>query len=115
MSHKISEIDDDLPGDLLWGVDGKDGIAAFLNVPPRKAYYLIEQKIIPVKKHAPGSLPQGAANFAAASHPTANNEKQAAPTGRFIHVQRRNVGNGLFHRIAPTSYRDPSVVYCDIR
>jgi hypothetical protein len=44
-------VDDDLASDLLWGVDGKNGIAAFLNLTPRQVYYLIERKILPVKKH----------------------------------------------------------------
>jgi hypothetical protein len=34
-------IEDTLADDLLWGVDGKDGMAAFLNIKPSRAYYLI--------------------------------------------------------------------------
>ena len=34
---------DHLGDDLIWGVDGENGIAAFLNIPPAKAYYLISQ------------------------------------------------------------------------
>ena len=44
--------DDSLTDDLLWGVDGKNGIAAFLNIRPRQAYYLIERGMLPVKKHS---------------------------------------------------------------
>jgi len=36
--------------DLLWGVDGPDGIAAFLGIPARKCYYLIDRGAIPVNK-----------------------------------------------------------------
>lgn len=44
--------DTDLADDLLWGVDGQDGIAAFLKLPVRRAYYLIEHGGIPVRKHS---------------------------------------------------------------
>ena len=30
----------DLASDIIWGVNGKNGIAKFLNIPPAKAYYL---------------------------------------------------------------------------
>jgi hypothetical protein len=36
--------------DLIWGVNGDDGIASFLNIPPSKAYYLIARGQIPVRK-----------------------------------------------------------------
>ena len=39
-----------LADDIIWGVDGEDGIAAFLGLKPRKAYYLIEHGRIPVKR-----------------------------------------------------------------
>jgi hypothetical protein len=45
-----SPADETLADDLLWGVDGKHGIAAFLNLKPRQAYYLIERGVLPVKK-----------------------------------------------------------------
>jgi hypothetical protein len=41
----------DLAEDILWGVAGKNGIAAFLNIPIPKAYYLIERNKIPVRRH----------------------------------------------------------------
>jgi hypothetical protein len=44
--------DDDLARDILWGVDGPNGIAAFLNIPPARAYYLIARKALPVRKHS---------------------------------------------------------------
>ena len=53
MSHEVpGKPDDTLADDLVWGVDGKDGIAAFLNIKPARAYYLIEKGAIPVKKHS---------------------------------------------------------------
>ena len=42
---------DDLARDILWGVNGPDGIAAFLNIPPARAYYLIERGALPVRRH----------------------------------------------------------------
>lgn len=42
-------IEDTLADDLLWGVDGKDGMAAFLNIKPSRAY---GRGVIPVKKHS---------------------------------------------------------------
>ena len=50
MSRENSSTDETLADDLLWGVDGKHGIAAFLNLKPRQAYYLIEHGLLPVKK-----------------------------------------------------------------
>jgi hypothetical protein len=47
----IGNPEDHLGDDLLWGVDGENGIAAFLNIPPAKAYYLISQNQIPVRRH----------------------------------------------------------------
>ena len=41
----------DLASDIIWGVDGKNGIAKFLNVPPAKAYYLIRKRAIPIRRH----------------------------------------------------------------
>jgi excisionase family DNA binding protein len=37
-----------LAEDLLWGVDGEDGIAKFLNIPVRKTYRLIAAGKLPV-------------------------------------------------------------------
>ena len=51
MSRENSSSHDALADDLLWGVDGKHGIAAFLNLKPRQAYYLIERGVLPVQKH----------------------------------------------------------------
>jgi hypothetical protein len=48
MSRDLKPVDR-LGTDLLWGVDGEDGIAAFLNIKPARAYYLIERGAIPVK------------------------------------------------------------------
>jgi hypothetical protein len=42
---------DRLADDLLWGVEGKDGIAAFLGVKVRKARYLIDKGKVPVQRH----------------------------------------------------------------
>lgn len=47
MSRQQTE---DLGDDLIWGVVGDQGIAAFLNIPPSKAYYLISRGQIPVRK-----------------------------------------------------------------
>ena len=40
MSHDQSA-DDTLAQDLIWGVGGRNGIAAYLRIKPRQAYYLI--------------------------------------------------------------------------
>jgi len=37
-----------LADDILWGVDGPNGIAAFLGISARRCYYLIESGAIPV-------------------------------------------------------------------
>jgi hypothetical protein len=52
MSRESQTANDTLADDLLWGVDGIDGIAAFLNIPPGRAYYLIDRGVLPVKKHS---------------------------------------------------------------
>jgi hypothetical protein len=39
-----------LADDLIWGVDGPNGIAAYLGIKPRKAYYLIAKGVIPVDR-----------------------------------------------------------------
>jgi hypothetical protein len=39
-----------LAEDLLWGVDGDNGIAAFLGIDARKCYYLIDRGKIPVQR-----------------------------------------------------------------
>ena len=49
MENKSANLNQ-LADDLLWGIDGNNGIAAFLGIPPRKCYYLIEQGKIPVQK-----------------------------------------------------------------
>jgi hypothetical protein len=40
----------DLADDLIWGVSGRDGIAAFLGLTARQAYYLIENDKLPVRR-----------------------------------------------------------------
>jgi hypothetical protein len=39
-----------LADDIIWGVDGENGIAAFLGIDTRKAYYLIDRGKIPAQK-----------------------------------------------------------------
>jgi hypothetical protein len=39
-----------LADDILWGVDGPNGIVAFLGISARRCYYLIESGAIPVNK-----------------------------------------------------------------
>jgi hypothetical protein len=41
---------DSLASDLLWGVDGPDGIAAYLGIDARRCYYLIETGRLPIRK-----------------------------------------------------------------
>ena len=41
----------ELSADILWGVGGEDGIAAYLKIPASKAYYLIRKGVLPVHKH----------------------------------------------------------------
>jgi hypothetical protein len=50
----MSDIDSDtdLADDLLWGVRGPKGIAAFLGIEERKARHLIDKGIIPVERLA---------------------------------------------------------------
>ena len=43
--------DDDLAADILWGVSGKHGIAAFLGRKPSEVYSLIKNGL-PVRKHS---------------------------------------------------------------
>lgn len=45
---------DDL--DIIWGVKGDSGIAAFLKTTERKVYYLIERGVIPVTKLGPKTI-----------------------------------------------------------
>jgi excisionase family DNA binding protein len=40
----------ELAEDLIWGVDGENGIAAYLNLPVRKTYRLIAAGKLPVLK-----------------------------------------------------------------
>jgi hypothetical protein len=42
---------ENLADDIIWGVNGEAGIAAFIGIEPRKAYYLISKGKIPVQKH----------------------------------------------------------------
>jgi hypothetical protein len=44
------ESNNDLSDDLIWGVAGEDGIAAFLNLSVGKTYYLIGKGELPVRK-----------------------------------------------------------------
>lgn len=44
--------DDNWVDDIDWGVDGEDGIAAFLKKKPQEVYYLIKRARLPVKKHS---------------------------------------------------------------
>ena len=37
---------DTVTDDVIWGVGGPNGIAAFLNIKPARAYYLISIKAI---------------------------------------------------------------------
>ena len=41
---------DSLASDLLWGIDGQYGIAAFIGRKPREAYYLIKRGQLPVRR-----------------------------------------------------------------
>jgi hypothetical protein len=46
----MSSDKDDLAADLLFGVNGPRGIAAFLGLPAPQVYYLIAQGKIPITK-----------------------------------------------------------------
>jgi hypothetical protein len=46
----MSQQSQSLSSDLIWGVDGPDGIAAFLGIDPVRAYYLIQRGKIPTRK-----------------------------------------------------------------
>jgi hypothetical protein len=46
----VREHPDKLAEDLIWGVDGPNGIAAELGIPLRKAYHPISKGAIPVRK-----------------------------------------------------------------
>ncbi|TMJ82366.1 MAG: helix-turn-helix domain-containing protein [Alphaproteobacteria bacterium] len=50
MSHANHEQPDNLASDLLWGVDGPNGIARYLGIDTRKAYYLISSGRLPIRK-----------------------------------------------------------------
>ena len=43
MSHD-NPTDDTLAQDLIWGVGGRNGIAAYLRIKPRQVYYLIGEE-----------------------------------------------------------------------
>jgi hypothetical protein len=45
------ETETTVANDTIWGVSGKDGIAAYIGRKPSQAYYLIEKNKLPVKKH----------------------------------------------------------------
>jgi hypothetical protein len=51
MYRKQHENDIPLSADVLWGVDGEYGIAAFLDIPVRKVRHLINTGVIPVRRH----------------------------------------------------------------
>jgi hypothetical protein len=40
-----------LAQDLLWGVTGENGIAAFLGIKPSQAYRLISEGKLPIRRH----------------------------------------------------------------
>ena len=44
MSSTHFDAEQSLADDLIWGVDGDDGIAAFLGLEPQQVYYLIAKK-----------------------------------------------------------------------
>jgi hypothetical protein len=44
------ESNDALAGDILWGVDGDNGIAKFIGRDAKQTYYLIRSGQIPVRK-----------------------------------------------------------------
>ena len=49
MSRKNS-LTGTLADDVIWGVNGKNGIAAELGIKPAQAYYLIARGVIPVRR-----------------------------------------------------------------
>lgn len=51
MYRKQHDNDIPLSADVLWGVDGEYGIAAFLGIPVRKARHLIDTGQIPIRRH----------------------------------------------------------------
>ena len=45
-----------LADDLIWGISGDDGIAAFLGISDRQCYYLAARGKIPVRKLGPKTI-----------------------------------------------------------
>jgi len=42
---------DDDDDDIVWGVEGEHGIAAAVNLPPKKVRRLIQLGLLPVRRH----------------------------------------------------------------
>jgi hypothetical protein len=58
MAHPkvVREHPERLNADLIWGVKGKQGIAAELGIPERRAYHLIHKNLIPHRKLGPKTI-----------------------------------------------------------
>jgi excisionase family DNA binding protein len=47
---------DRLADDLIWGISGNDGIAAYLGLSERRTYYLVERGKLPVHRLGPKTI-----------------------------------------------------------
>jgi hypothetical protein len=56
METPIATLEDRLSDDLIWGVRGDNGIAAFLGIDERKCRHLIDRGALPVKRLAHRTL-----------------------------------------------------------
>jgi excisionase family DNA binding protein len=52
---KLKEADR-LGDDLIWGISGNDGIAAYLGLSDRRTYYLVERGKLPVHRLGPKTI-----------------------------------------------------------
>jgi hypothetical protein len=52
----VIERPEKLASDLVWGVNGDNGIAAELGISTRHAYYLVAKGIIPARKLGPRTI-----------------------------------------------------------
>jgi hypothetical protein len=73
-----------LADDLIWGIRGPHGIAAFLGIDVRRAYYLIQRGAIPTKKIGHRTIVASRSRLRAllASHPKLSADEDRAVTER---------------------------------
>ncbi len=56
LSKRATVGEPDLRDDLIWGIAGENGIAAFIGKSVRQAYYLVERGVLPVRRLGPKTI-----------------------------------------------------------